>query len=85
MFVGILQVLRFDFKKLRILEILNFQPWVQAVCKDSQQVTYTTWKERAKGNSLDLISLWTVFVFKMMCATNYRWYVNSLPTIVICW
>ena len=25
-FVGILQVLRFDFKKFRILEILNFHP-----------------------------------------------------------
>ena len=26
-YVGILQVLRFDFKKIRILETLNFQPW----------------------------------------------------------
>ena len=26
-FVNILQVLRFDFKKFRILEILNFHPW----------------------------------------------------------
>ena len=26
-FVGILKVLRFDFKKFRILEILNFHPY----------------------------------------------------------
>ena len=26
-FVGILQVLRFDFQKFRILEILNFHSW----------------------------------------------------------
>ena len=26
-FVGILQILRFDFKKFSILEILNFHPW----------------------------------------------------------
>ena len=27
MFIGILQVLRFDFQKFSILEILNFHPW----------------------------------------------------------
>ena len=26
-FVGILQVLKFDFLKFRVLEILNFHPW----------------------------------------------------------
>ena len=26
-FIGIVQVLRFDFQKFRILEILNFHPW----------------------------------------------------------
>ena len=26
-FIGILQVLRYDFQKFRILEILNFHPW----------------------------------------------------------
>ena len=31
-FVGILQVLRFDFKKIRILEILNFHP-CNIICK----------------------------------------------------
>ena len=30
-FVGILQVLRFDYKKVRILEILNFLPCVYVV------------------------------------------------------
>ena len=35
-FVGILQLLRFDFKKFRILEILNFPPWG---CKATNQPT----------------------------------------------
>ena len=28
-FIGILQVLRFDFQKFRILEILNFHPCIK--------------------------------------------------------
>ena len=30
-FIGILQVLRFDFQKFRILEILNFHPCIYGI------------------------------------------------------
>ena len=30
-FIDILQVLKFEFLKFRILEILNFHPWIQCV------------------------------------------------------
>ena len=37
-FVGILQVLRFDFKKYRILEILNFHPCVNLIVNTNKNV-----------------------------------------------
>ena len=40
-FVGILQVLNFDFKKLRISEFLNFHPWKICIKAYSFNLLYT--------------------------------------------
>ena len=49
-FVGILQVLIFNFRKFRILEILNFRPWNSANCifiYTEEEETSILWKALA--------------------------------------
>ena len=77
LFVGILQVLRFDFKKFWIWEKLNFHPWV---CKQvrhgtvcSSTCTETSWNLEILQVTSSQVKVFRINPeFRILCPTFHR-------------